>query len=224
MDSIKVLLIEDHEMTRLGISLVCENTAGLELIAQAENGRKGIELALKLRPDVVLMDIGLPEIDGIQATELIKKQAPDIKILMFTSRESESDVFDSLSAGADGYIMKGTEKNQMISAIKAVAEGAAWLDSSIARMVLSSVKKQSSQEVMENSSGQLKNTKNKYGLTEKELQVLSLIVEGLSNEQIAQRLIVTISTAKAHVHSILQKLYVANRTQASRLALKEGLI
>ena len=224
MDNIKVLLIEDHEMTRLGIALVCENTEGIELTAQAENGRKGVELALKLHPDVVLMDIGLPEIDGIQATELIKKQAPNIKVLMFTSRESENDVFDSLSAGADGYIMKGTEKNQMIAAIKAVAEGAAWLDPSIARLVLSSVNQKNPQKVLESQPSQIKNTKNKYGLTEKELQVLSLIVEGLSNEQIASMLVVTISTAKAHVHSILQKLYVENRTQASRQAIKEGLV
>lgn len=221
MDSIKVLLVEDHEMTRLGISLVCENTEGLELIGQAENGKKGVELALKFHPDVVLMDIGLPEIDGIQASELIKKQAPDIKILMFTSRDNEDDVFDSLSAGADGYIMKGTEKQQMIEAIKSVAEGAAWLDASIARMVLSSVKKQPRQNA---SVSQVKNTKNNYGLTDRELQVLSLIVEGLNNDQIAQRLVVTLATAKSHVHSILQKLYVANRTQASRLAVREGLI
>ena len=219
MDSIKVLLVEDHEMTRLGIQLVLENTEGTQLIAQAENGKKGVELALNIKPDVVLMDIGLPEIDGIQATEMIKKQMPDIKILMFTSREDESDIFDSLSAGADGYIMKGADKNQLIAAIKAVADGAAWLDPSIARLVLSSAKKQNPIQ-----SVSTKNTKNTYGLTEKELEVLALIVEGLSNEQIAQRLVVTISTAKAHVHNILQKLYVENRTQASRQAVKEGLV
>lgn len=224
MDSIKVLLIEDHEMTRLGIALVCENTDGLELISQADNGKSGVELALKLNPDVVLMDIGLPGIDGIEACSLIKKQAPNIKILMFTSRESEDDVFASLSAGADGYIMKGTEKNQMINALKTVADGAAWLDPAIARLVLSSVKKQNNINSSDNQTLQIKNNKNNYGLTDRELQVLALIVEGLNNEQIAKKLVVTISTAKAHVHSILQKLYVDNRTQASRQAIKEGLV
>ena len=219
MDSIKVLLVEDHEMTRLGIQLVLENTEGIDLIAQAENGKKGVDLALNIKPDVILMDIGLPEIDGIQATDMIKKQLPDIKILMFTSREDESDIFDSLSAGADGYIMKGADKNQLIAAIKAVADGAAWLDPSIARLVLSSAKKQTVTQTVS-----VKNTKNTYGLTEKELEVLALIVEGLSNEQIAQRLVVTLSTAKAHVHNILQKLYDENRTQASRQAVKEGLV
>lgn len=224
MDMIKVLLVEDHTMVRLGLSLVFENCSDIELIGEADNGKTGVELALKLKPDVVLMDIGLPELDGIQATALIKKTIPDMKILVFTSRESEDDVFDSLSAGADGYIMKGANEEQLITAIKAVAEGTAWLDPAIARLVLSSVKKNSTPEysaVQKNNSVSVKNT---YGLTERELEVLALIVEGLDNAQIAKKLVITLSTAKAHVHSILQKLYVKNRTQATIQAVKEGLV
>lgn len=223
MDSVKVLLVEDHKMVRLGLSLVFENTEGIDMIGEADNGKKGVELALKLCPDVVLMDIGLPELDGIQATSLIKKSNPNIKILIFTSRDSEDDVFDSLSAGADGYIMKGANEEQMISAIKAVAEGTAWLDPAIARLVLSNIKKQSSVQVT--GAVPANNTaKNTYGLTDRELEVLALIVEGLNNSEIAARLVITISTAKAHVHSILQKLYVTNRTQATIQAVKEGLV
>lgn len=223
MDSVKVLLVEDHKMVRLGLSLVFENTEGIDMIGEADNGKKGVELALKLCPDVVLMDIGLPEMDGIQATSLIKKSNPNIKILIFTSRDSEDDVFDSLSAGADGYIMKGANEEQMISAIKAVAEGTAWLDPAIARLVLSNIKKQSSVQVT--GAVPANNTaKNTYGLTDRELEVLALIVEGLNNSEIAARLVITISTAKAHVHSILQKLYVTNRTQATIQAVKEGLV
>lgn len=224
MDGIKVLLVEDHTMVRLGLSLVFENSKDINLIGEAENGKKGVELALKLNPDVVLMDIGLPEMDGIQATSLIKKSNPNIKVLIFTSRESEDDVFDSLSAGADGYIMKGANEEQMISAIKAVAEGTAWLDPAIARLVLSSVKRQTSTSVDNNISSVNKNAKNVYGLTDREIEVLALIVEGLNNSQIAKRLVITLSTAKAHVHSILQKLYVTNRTQATIQAVKEGLV
>lgn len=223
MDSVKVLLVEDHKMVRLGLSLVFENTEGIEMIGEADNGKKGVELALKLCPDVVLMDIGLPEMDGIQATSLIKKSNPNIKILIFTSRDSEDDVFDSLSAGADGYIMKGANEEQMISAIKAVAEGTAWLDPAIARLVLSNIKKQSSVQVTGTVSAN-NTAKNTYGLTDRELEVLALIVEGLNNSEIAARLVITISTAKAHVHSILQKLYVTNRTQATIQAVKEGLV
>ena len=144
--------------------------------------------------------------------------------MIFTSRESEDDVFDSLSAGADGYIMKGANEEQMISAIKAVAEGTAWLDPAIARLVLSSVKRQTSTSFDNNISSVNKNAKNVYGLTDREIEVLALIVEGLNNSQIAKRLVITLSTAKAHVHSILQKLYVTNRTQATIQAVKEGLV
>ena len=225
MDNIRVLIVEDHEMTRLGLALVCENTEGIELIGQAENGAKGVKDALELHPDVVLMDIGLPQIDGIKALSLIKEQAPDIKVLMFTSSSSEDDIFNSLSAGADGYIMKGADKNLLIAALQAVSEGAAWLDPAIARLVLSSVKKQPSYNAAnETDYTRAKKIKNNYGLTERELEVLSLIVEGLNNQQIAQKLCVEISTAKAHVHSILQKLDVKNRTQASRQAVKEGFV
>lgn len=223
MDSVKVLLVEDHKMVRLGLSLVFENAEGIDMIGEADNGKKGVELSLKLSPDVVLMDIGLPEMDGIQATSLIKKSNPNIKVLIFTSRDSEDDVFDSLSAGADGYIMKGANEEQMISAIKAVAEGTAWLDPAIARLVLSNIKKQSSVQVTGTVPAN-NAAKNTYGLTDRELEVLALIVEGLNNSEIAARLVITISTAKAHVHSILQKLYVTNRTQATIQAVKEGLV
>ena len=223
MKNIKVLLVEDHKMVRLGLSLAFSNIDDIELIGEADNGKTGVEMAIKQNPDVVLMDIGLPEMDGIQATALIKKSNPNIKILIFTSRDSEDDVFDSLASGADGYITKGSSEEQMISAIKAVAEGTAWLDPAIAKMVLSNVRRQTTPAV----TGVVHNgdvAKNTYGLTDRELEVLALIVEGLNNSEIAKRLVITISTAKAHVHSILQKLYVSNRTQATIQAVKEGLI
>lgn len=224
MESLKVLLVEDYKMVRLGLSLVFENCADIDLIAEAENGKQGVELALKLNPDVVLMDIGLPEMDGIQATSIIKKSNPNIKVLIFTSREADDDVFDSLSAGADGYIMKGAQEEQLISAIKAVAEGTAWLDPAIARLVLSNVRKNEYSKTEQNTAIGTKNAKNIYGLTDREIEVLALIVEGLNNSQIAKKLVITLSTAKAHVHSILQKLYVTNRTQATIQAVKEGLV
>ena len=222
---VKVLLVEDHTMVRLGLSLVFDNTDEIELVGEADNGKKGVELALELTPNVVLMDIGLPEMDGIQATSIIKKANPNIKVLMFTSRESDDDVFDALSAGADGYIMKGANEQQMISAINAVSEGTAWLDPAIAKLVLSNVRRQNPAPVQEPSPSPLnKNAKNTYGLTDREIEVLGLIVEGMQNEQIAKKLVITLSTAKAHVHNILQKLYVENRTQATIQAVKEGLV
>lgn len=224
MDGLNVLLIEDHKMVRLGLSLVFENCPDINLIGEADDGKTGVKMALELKPNVVLMDIGLPDLDGIQATSLIKKSNPDIKILIFTSRESDDDVFDSLAAGADGYIMKGANEKQMINAIKAVAEGTAWLDPAIARLVLSNVRKNAPSSLSNSVDNNKPVSKNIYGLTDRELEVLALIVEGMNNLEISKKLFITLSTAKAHVHSILQKLYVSNRTQATIQAVKEGLV
>jgi DNA-binding NarL/FixJ family response regulator len=128
-----------------------------------------------------------------------------------------------LAAGADGYIMKGATPEQLVSSIVAVNEGTAWLDPAIARLVLSNVQKQKNDEVVYNEAN-YKNGKNTFGLTEREMEVLALIVEGLSNPEIAERLVITRATAKAHVHSILQKLYVNDRTQAAVTAMREGLV
>ena len=223
MSNITVLLVEDHTMTRMGLSLVLEKAEGIELVAEAEDGITGVEMAKEFSPNVILMDIGLPNIDGIEATKRIKESGSDSKILIFTSRESEDDVFASFKAGADGYIMKGSSPEQTTNAIKAVSDGTAWIDPAIARLVLSSIQKNNPTPV---ATGEInyKAGKNTYGLTEREMEVLSLIVEGLSNPQIADRLFITRATAKAHVHSILQKLYVYDRTKAAIMAMKEGLV
>ena len=134
---IKVLLIEDHMMIRMGTALVIEKTDGITLAGEAEDGVQGVEMTKELLPDVILMDIGLPVIDGIEATKRIKDLKLNSKILIFTSRENDDDVFAALAAGADGYIMKGATPQQLTSAIFAVNEGTAWLDPAIARLVLS---------------------------------------------------------------------------------------
>jgi len=221
MKDIRVLLVEDHTMTRMGLSLVLSQADGIVLAGEAEDGQEGVKKAKELLPDVILMDIGLPVIDGIEATKIIKESGVDSKILMFTSRESEDDVFASLASGADGYVMKGITPEQLQNAIKAVNDGAAWLDPAIAKIVLSNVQRQSKQTV-KNGTGIAKI--NAYGLTDRELDVLALIVDGLTNIQIAEKLVIAKATAKAHVHSILQKLYAENRTQATITALKEGLV
>lgn len=223
MGNVKVLLVEDHTMTRMGLSLVLEQAEGIELVAEAEDGLSGIEMAQKFTPDVILMDIGLPNVDGIEATKRIKESNLDSKVLIFTSRDSEDDVFASFKAGADGYIMKGASPAQTTNAIKAVSEGTAWIDPAIARLVLSNIQRSTDAPAP---TGEInyKAGKNNYGLTEREMEVLALIVEGLSNPQIADRLVITRATAKAHVHSILQKLYVDDRTKAAIMAMKEGLV
>lgn len=218
---INVLLVEDHELYRMGLSMLLEKADGITLCAEAADGADGIKKARELNPDVILMDIGLPNIDGIEATGRIKDFNPDVKILIFTSRDSDNDVFEAFKAGADGYIMKGTTPEQTISAIKSVYEGIGWIDPAIARLVFSNLQRPEKQII---STPEIKKSTNSYGLTERELDVLELMVEGLSNPQIADKLVITRATAKAHVHSILQKLCVSSRTQATVTAMKEGLV
>ena len=222
-NDIKVLLVEDHTMIRMGTALVIEKTDGITLAAEAENGVEGVEKAREILPDVILMDIGLPDIDGIEATRRIKELNLNAKILIFTSRDNEDDVFAALAAGADGYIMKGATAQQLTSAIFAVNEGTAWLDPAIARLVLSNVQRQKTENNVTNEIN-YKAGKNTFGLTEREMEVLALIVDGLTNPEIAEKLFITRGTAKAHVHSILQKLYVDDRTQAAVTAMREGLV
>lgn len=220
---INVLLVEDHELYRMGLSMLLSKAEDINLIAEASDGIEGVKKAREHSPQVILMDIGLPNMDGIEATQRIKEFLPETKILIFTSRDSEHDIFESFKAGADGYIMKGASPEQTISAIKAVNEGVGWIDPAIAKVVFSNLQKPSANTTISSSMIDKKD-KNLYGLTERELDVLALMVDGLTNPQIADKLVITRATAKAHVHSILQKLCASSRTQATVMAMKEGLV
>lgn len=222
-DTVKVTIIEDHDMTRMGLSFALSNNDSIEVLGAAADGLEGVEQALELKPDLVIMDIGLPTIDGIEATRKIKNSMPEIKVLMNTSRDNEDDILDSFAAGADGYITKGATSEQTISAIKAVSEGVGWLDPAIARVVLSNIRK-SNQTDSRLSGINYQKGKNLYGLTEREMEVLALLVEGLKNPQISKKLVITLATTKTHVHNILQKLYVKTRSKAVATAMKDGLV
>lgn len=220
---INVLLVEDHELYRMGLSMLLSKAEDINLVAEASDGIEGIRKAREFSPNVILMDIGLPNVDGIEATLKIKEFLPEVKVLIFTSRDNENDVFEAFKAGADGYIMKGASPEQTITAIKAVYDGVGWIDPAIAKIVFSNIG--INRTIKETSIDSInKKDKNSYGLTERELDVLSLMVDGLTNPQIADKLVITKATAKAHVHSILQKLCANSRTQATVMAMKEGLV
>jgi DNA-binding NarL/FixJ family response regulator len=221
--NIRVTIVEDHEMARMGLSFALSNSGEIEVVGTAADGLEGIEQAVQVKPDLVVMDIGLPTVDGIEATRKIKNSVPEIKVLMYTSRDNEDDILDSFQAGADGYITKGATSDQTVSAIKAVCDGLPWIDPAIARVVLSNIRKNS--EVDEHAKGiDYKKGKNLYGLTEREMEVLALLVEGLNNPQISKKLVITIATTKTHVHNILQKLYVKTRSKAVATAMKDKLV
>lgn len=222
---IRTLLVEDHELERLGLSIMLEQAENIELVGQAENGIKGVELAKSLLPDVIVMDIGLPIIDGIEATRRIKSFNPNCKVLIFTSRDENEDVFEAFKSGADGYVMKDASREQICTAITSVSEGVAWLDPAIAKVVLSNIQSPKSQ-IIQKTSGEINYQagKENYGLTEREMEVLALIVEGMTNSQIAEELTISPYTAKAHVHNVLQKLSAETRAKATNTALTEGLV
>jgi DNA-binding NarL/FixJ family response regulator len=222
---IKTLLVEDHELERMGLSMMLNQTDEIELIGEAENGLQGVELAKSLLPDVIVMDIGLPIIDGIEATKQIKAFNPDCKILIFTSRDNSEDIFEAFKSGADGYVMKDASREQFCTAIKSVSEGVAWIDPAIAKLVLSNIQSPNSQNYPKASGGiNYEAGKELYELTPREMQVLALIVEGLTNTQIAEELTIAPHTAKAHVHNVLSKLSAKTRAKATKKAITEGLV
>ena len=221
----RVLIVEDHPMTLVGLKILLEKNDAVQVVGEAGNGLDAVRLAGVNHPEVILMDIGLPEMDGIEATRTIKRQHPGTRVIMLTSKDNERDVFASLSAGADAYCMKGISIEALSSAIDAVKEGTAWLDPAVARMVLGRFQGERS-DALAHSNGRLPSVVllENCPLTARELEVLRLIVDGLSNPEIAERLTITKATAKAHVHSILQKLCVDDRTQAAVLAMRQGYV
>jgi DNA-binding NarL/FixJ family response regulator len=183
----------------------------LEIVGQAEDGYLGVQAALKLKPDLVVMDIGLPRLDGIAATQQIKAALPETHVVMLTSHQTDTEIIAALSSGADAYCIKGASVERLMSAIAAAVEGATYLDPQIARRVIDNLKPPSP-------SG------NAANLSQRELEVLRLMVEGLSNPEIAEKLYLSPNTIKTHVRGIMNKLSVDDRVQAAVVALRSGLV
>lgn len=236
-DVIRIVLVEDHLLTRIGLKTVIERMKDLKVIGEAENGEDAIRKVDELKPDVVLMDVGMPIMDGIEASRKIREKHEDVEIVMLTSHDSERDIFASLAAGAGGYCLKDVEPERLYSAIRSVRAGDVWLDSTIASKVL---RQYSSAEATTTQAGAATSKESptpaasaplnraQQGLPEplspRELEVLALLVEGLSNQEIADRLIISLATAKTHVRNILNKLAVDDRTQAAVSAMRRGLV
>jgi len=217
---IKVIIIEDYKLTRVGLRYALNEIENINVVAEAPSAEVGLELIKQERPDVVLMDLGLPNMNGLEATIKIKQMYPNTKVIVLTSHDREEEVIASLGSGASGYCLKDIDPNTLSNVIKNVAKGACWIDSNVAHLALKLFPKPENTEIM--STGH--NMDNKTKLTERENEVLKLLVQGKSNTEIAQELIVSVHTAKAHVCSILQKLCVDDRVQAAVKAIKEGLV
>jgi DNA-binding NarL/FixJ family response regulator len=209
---LRILIVEDDPMMQLGLEQSFEDHPEFTIVGQASDGYAGVEAALRLRPDVIVMDIGLPRLDGVAATQQIKAQLPDVRIVMLTSHTSENEVIASLSSGADAYCIKGTNVDRLLAAIAAAQEGATYLDPQIARRVVEHLKPPTP-------------TATNIGhLSQRELEVLKLLVEGRSNPEIAAVLYLSPNTVKTHIRGIMNKLAVDDRVQAAVVALRAGLV
>ncbi|EKE03421.1 MAG: Two component transcriptional regulator, LuxR family [uncultured bacterium] len=217
---IKLIIIEDHALTRIGLKTTLEESQKIEVIAEAEYGEAGVKLAQELEPDIVVMDLGLPNMNGIEATQAIKTHNNNIKVLILTSHDSEDQVMQALKAGADAYCMKDVNPTRLISIIEGIAEGGVWLDPAIAKAVIGKVN--ISEQICNDESKQEKLTHSP--LTDREIEILQLLANGLNNIDIAQELSVSQHTVKAHICNILQKLSVDDRTQAVARAMRQGWI
>ncbi len=233
-EKISVMIVEDQELTRMGFKAMIDDNPDMKVVAEASDGESAVEIAVNLRPDVVVMDIGLPFIDGIEAGRRIRLHYPELKLLMLTSHKESALVFAAMASGARGYCLKDVSLKRLCLAVRAVAGGDVWLDPEIAGVLFASLGDEEQKSVAEsqletaNNSPQNNRRKQSIGpsdeLSERELEVLQLLVQGLKNNEIAEELCVTIDTVKSHMSRIMDKLSASDRTQAALMALRRGIV
>ena len=212
-----ILIVEDHELTRFGLKTTFEDVDFVDIIYEAASAEEALDVFKNNPVDVVIMDLGLPNMNGIDATQAIHSLNKDTKIIILTSHNDEKEVLNSLKAGANAYCSKEINLQRLVQVVQSVADGAAWFDPSIAHIVLQATAKS---DVGESVNVNYKD----YDLTAREAQILKLMTEGYSNMEIAQHLVISVNTTKAHVASILQKLEVDDRLQAALKALKYKIV
>jgi DNA-binding NarL/FixJ family response regulator len=213
---IKVLLVDDHTVVLKGLAFFLSTQEDLELVGEANNGKEALVKVGETNPDVILMDLYMPEMDGVEATAYIKKEYPNVKVIVLTSFSDQAHVLPALRAGASGYILKDVEPDQLVEAIRSAYKGNIQLHPDIANALLSQTLPVEEKE--EEPSIQVD------VLTARENEVLQLLAKGMSNKEIASVLVITEKTVKAHVSSILSKLNLSDRTQAALYAVKNGIV
>jgi DNA-binding NarL/FixJ family response regulator len=225
MDKIRVVVIEDHELSLIGIRTILKGDDNILIVGEATNGTDGLYLLNKLQPDIAIIDIGLPDKDGIQITQEIKQSHPEIKVIILTLRDSKETVLTAFAAGVNSYCMKDIGLEKLIEVIHLTYCGHTWIDPAIAHFLLEQVKKNLDRYNSHYSDNYLdEEMEDIYTLTERELEILQLIVDGNRNASIATKLYITLGTVKAHVRNILIKVGAEDRTQAAVHALRYGLL
>jgi DNA-binding NarL/FixJ family response regulator len=213
---IGVLIVDDHDLYRAGLAMMLQEEPDIEVLAHASRAVLGVRLARELRPDVILMDLRMPDLDGIDATRAIIADTPDARVVALTVEGGSKDVAATIMAGACGYVLKDTPFDDVIGAVRAAATGESWLSPRAATAVLDRVRR--GQVALEAGSDALEQ------LSPREVEILRLVARGLDNREIAAQLHISPSTAKSHLSSVLTKLAVNNRVQAAVYAAKRGLI
>ena len=211
--SIRILIVDDHAIVREGLRGLIEVEPDMEFVGEAASGREGVEKALALRPDVILMDLLMPEFDGVTAIKEIKMGWPEACVLVLTSFLEDDKVFPAIENGALGYLLKDTQPDELLDAIRGVHRGETMLHPSIAKKIMQRIQEGSDES--KGREGQV--------LTDRELDVLRLLAQGTGDREIAEKLVVSERTVHFHVSNILSKLHLANRTQAALYAIREGL-
>jgi NarL family two-component system response regulator LiaR len=207
---IRILITDDHAIVREGLRTLISTEPGMEVVGEATDGLEAVKRACDLRPDVILMDMAMPHMGGLEAIQKIKEQCPEAQILVLTSFSDDETVFPAIKAGALGYLLKNTSPDRLLSAIRDVHQGIPSISSDIANKLMREMQRTSD----------LPPTKEP--LTEREMDVLKLVAQGLTNQEIAENLVIAEGTVRTHVSNILSKLHLANRTQAALYALREG--
>jgi two-component system, NarL family, response regulator len=215
---LRLLLVEDDELFRLGLQVRLQQETGIEIVAEAEDGETAVELVERYPFDVVLLDVGLPGVGGVEACRQIKQKYPNLPVLVLTSHSQQALIDRLIAIGAQGYCLKGIGAETLILALKSVAAGASWWDQTATQAIRASLETHSSP--LSNADA----TKTNSLLTQREQEILELIAVGKNNQEIAQILYITPGTVRVHVHAILQKLQARDRTQAVIIARQKALI
>ena len=219
-DIVTVVIVEDYKLTRVGLKSTLNEYEHINVVGEAEDAIEGLEIIQKLKPNVVLMDLGLPGMNGLEATMKIKEMGLNTRVIILTSHERGEEVIAALGSGANAYCLKDISPETLSEVIRNVAEGACWVDPAVSAVALNFFPKPENVSLIQTNEVQDARAQ----LTERELEVLKHLVKGKSNTEIAKELIVSVHTAKAHVCSILQKLCVDDRVQAAVKAIKENII
>jgi two-component system NarL family response regulator len=217
MERIKVLIVDDHRVVREGLSAILKNKENLHVVGEAQDGQEAVEHVRSLEPDVVLMDVSMPRMGGVEATRIIKREFPHIGIIALTMYEEQQYIFDLVRAGATGYLLKDSDSAQIVKAIQSIYRGESLIHPSVASKILAEF------SLLAQKKGK-KASWVEHDLTEREITVLRLVADGKTNKEIANALDLSEKTVKNHVRNIFHKLQVYDRTQAAILAIRKGLI